>query len=94
MARQRFNTPIIQLPLEPDAMRGALEFHLTQLYNPSILRVHEIDMVNAIRGGVENGAYLPTGALYVDETNTVRMVVQQWAMSTELVLRGGAVTAA
>lgn len=95
MANQRFAAPIIQLPQDWESGRRAIEVLLTQLVTPSLLRVHEIDFVNVIRAGATGGAYLPVGALYVDENNTVKMVAdnQQWIMPTELVLRGGSVTA-
>lgn len=90
MAKQRVSVPVIQLPAVPPEMepfRAQVQSLLTQLATPGVFRVHEIDMVDALRSG--DG--LPIGALYVDESNTVKMVAAEhlWAPRKEISLQVG-----
>lgn len=105
MAKQRFATPVIDLPSFPDgpitgAMLAqytrALVLVLTQQASPAVFRVHEIDLVQALRSGAQDGAYLPKGAVYVDENNTLKMVASdhQWMMPTVISISYGAITTA
>lgn len=98
MARQRFSSPVIQLPAVPPEMepfRNAVQLLLTQLVTPGVIRAHEIDLISPPRGGTAGGSYLPPYAVYVDENDFLRAVKagEKWIMPTELVLRGGTVTA-
>lgn len=98
MARQRFSSPVIQLPAVPPEMepfRNALQLVLTQLVTPGVIRAHEIDLITPPRGGTADGQYLPPFAVYVDENNFLRAVKagEKWIMPTQLTLEGGRVTA-
>jgi len=53
-----------------EAFKRAMEVYLTQQSSPSILRVHEIQFVNANRSG--DG--IPLWASYIDENYFVRVV--------------------
>ena len=97
MARQRFSAPLIDLPNVPqelDSFRRAIINQFTLQATPGLFRVHEIDLIDPPRGGVNKGAYLPVGATYADKDGFVKMVLptEQWVMNKEMKLTGGAIT--
>lgn len=99
MAKQRFDSPIVDLPnvgQELESFRRAIIAQFSLQASPNVFRVHELDFVEMIRGGVHNGAYLPVGTVYVDETGTLKAVLsdQQWMMNRELKITSGGVTTA
>jgi hypothetical protein len=97
--RQRFPTPIIQLPWVPaelEPFKHQIEVYFNQVLNQGVLRANEFDFTgDLIRGGTNRGQYLPVGAMYVDEDFIVRVVApdQQWVMPTQVTVNYGTVSA-
>ena len=91
MSRQRNAIPITQLPDDWPAAKRALETLLSQVVSPGVFAVHQIVLVEPIRAGAVQGAYLPPGTIYVDGTNTLRMVAagEQWVMPSVVTSTGG-----